>query len=92
MSTLMLVLAALALFGGAVAGAWAALRLPAGGGGRPAFLIWLGLVTAASTTFAESMEALPFSLMLAAAVGVLPFSIGFQASRALLRRLRGPRR
>jgi len=80
-------LALTALLAGLAAGTFAAGKRAAPVW-RAGFLIFLGTVTAAATTFAGSMEAAPLALVLAAASGVLPFTGGFFGTRWAVTRWR----
>jgi hypothetical protein len=87
-----LFLAGVALFAGIVAGALAGFR----GAGKvrfgAAFLVYLGLLAAAATTRAQTMEVLPLALVYGAGTGALPFAGGFFAVRWAVTRLRARRR
>ena len=80
--------AAAALGGGLIAGTWIGMRPKADIGVGQSFLIWLALASAAFTTFAKSMEALPLALLFATLIGFIPFSLGHFVLRAAVARLR----
>ncbi len=82
---------ALAVAGGLLAGAWAGFRPRSDPGPGKAFLVWLGLVVVVSTTFAKSTEALPFALIWASALGIVPFWCFYVVLRALVNRVRAKR-
>lgn len=85
MSVLLTLLAAFAGVGGVVSALgrlWLPQAAPRFGW---AFGLWLGGVTMAGTTFAQSMEALPFTLLAAALVGLPPFAAGWWAVIVLAR-------
>lgn len=81
-------LALLGAAGGVLAGLWAGWR-PAGAVRfRSAFLVYLGLVSVAASTWSGSMEIVPLTLALGALVGIVPFGLGFVLCRAALQRAR----
>ena len=83
MGTVAILLAAVALLTGAVAGVLDALKLQDIGPWK-CFLIHIGLTGVVSTTFAESMEILPLALLFAAATGVVPFILAYFSLRAFV--------
>ena len=88
MDAVALTLTLLALAGGAVAGAVAALRRRGPALRlRVAFVVYLGGLAVLSTTWAQSMEVLPLALVFGAAVGILPFAAMFLLVRQLVRQL-----
>ncbi len=88
MFVLALTFAAAALGGGLIAGTWVGMRPQAVIGVAQSFLIWLGLVGVVFTTFAKSMEALPFALIFATVIGIVPFTLGYFSLKALLAKIR----
>jgi hypothetical protein len=76
-------LALLALVGGALGGALAAWQGPKASGFGVAFMVYLGLVSLAGSTWVQSMEMVPLALVYAAAAGVIPFGAGFFGLRYL---------
>lgn len=76
-------LALLALAGGAIGGALAAWQAPKGLGFGVAFMVYLGLVSLAGSTWVQSMEMVPLALAYAAAAGIIPFAAGFFGLRYL---------
>lgn len=87
MIALALALAAVALFCGAVAGVLEATKLQDVGPWN-SFLIYLGLLGVASTTWAESMDALPLTLVLGALTGFLPFMLAYRGLRHVMAKRR----
>jgi hypothetical protein len=81
---LLVTLASLGLLGGAIAGAWAGWRTRPPLRFGPAFLVYLGVLSAVATTWAQSMEALPLTLVYGAAMGVLPFAAAFHLLRRIV--------
>lgn len=74
--------------GGAIAGV-----LAAGLGPRPlrfwpSFGIYLGLLSVAASTWAETLEIVPLVLVLGAFAGILPYAAGFHLARQVVTRLR----
>jgi RsiW-degrading membrane proteinase PrsW (M82 family) len=82
-SALFLALAGLGLLGGAIAGTAAGLRPARPVRFGPAFLVYLGVLAVVSTTWAQSMDALPLALVYGAAISVLPFGAAFLLARRL---------
>jgi threonine/homoserine efflux transporter RhtA len=87
-------LAGAGLAGGAVGGVVAGLREPAGAAVRwhVAFLVHLGVVCCVASTWAATLEIVPFALLFGAASGIVPFVASFFALRFLVRMLRARRR
>jgi threonine/homoserine efflux transporter RhtA len=84
------VLAGAGLAGGAVGGVVAGLREPAGAAVRwhVAFLVYLGIVCCAASTWAGSLDIVPFALMFGAVCSIVPFAASFFALRYLVNLLR----
>jgi threonine/homoserine efflux transporter RhtA len=87
---LLFTFAALALAGGGIAGTWAGMTSTDAVPFRTAFLVWVGLAAVAATTFAQSMDALPLTLIVAALAGIAPFAGGYFVLKRLVHRLRPP--
>ncbi len=86
-------LAALALVAGAVAGVAAGFRPDKVAGFGVAFGIYLGLLAMTASTWAQSMDILPLTLVYGAVTGALPFAATFWGARkfvAQYRSRRGP--
>ncbi|MBX9610723.1 MAG: hypothetical protein K2X51_03770 [Burkholderiales bacterium] len=81
-------LAALALVAGAVAGVAAGFRPDRVPGFGVAFGIYLGLLAMAASTWAQSMDILPLTLVYGAVTGALPFAATFWGLRRLVVRYR----
>lgn len=83
-------LALLGLAGGLVAGGLAAFKLTEVRFGN-SFLVYLGVLCAAASTWVGSLDAVPLTLVLGAAAGVLPFATAFFGLRWCLVQLRARR-
>ena len=83
MAGIALALVLVALCGGAAAGALEALKVHALGPWK-SFLIYIGVLGVAATTWAESMDILPLALIFAAATGLLPFVLAYLGLRKLM--------
>jgi hypothetical protein len=86
------VLAIIGLAGGAVCGALAAWYRPGTIRFANAFLIYLGVLCAVASTWAESLEIVPLTLVFGSVAGILPFAAGFLALRRAVGHLRAHRR
>lgn len=84
-------LAALALVAGAVAGVVAGFRPDRVPGFGTPFGIYLGLLAMAASTWAQSMDILPLTLVYGAITGVLPFAATFWGLRKFVGRVRSRR-
>lgn len=84
-------LAALALVAGAVAGVAAGFRPDKLPGFGVAFGIYLGLLAMAASTWAQSMDILPLTLVYGAITGALPFAATFWGLRKFVGRVRSRR-
>jgi hypothetical protein len=91
MATLAFTLIGLALLGGVVAGGVAGWPSVRSLGLGPAFLVYLGLLAIVSTTFAQSMEILPVTLLYGVVTGIVPFALAFYGMRWLVRSKLAPR-
>ncbi len=76
-----MIVAAAALAGGLVGGIAAGLKAPGAVRFAMAFLVWLGLLVVCASTYAQSMDIVPLTLLLGGAVGLLPFAAGFFMGR-----------
>lgn len=82
MLTIALLFAIVALLVGAVAGLLDALKFHRLGVWK-SFLICVGLLGVATTTYAETMDILPLALLYAAVAGIGPFWIAYCFLRAI---------
>jgi len=81
-------LAALALVAGAVAGVAAGFRPDRVPGFGTPFGIYLGLLAMAASTWAQSMDILPLTLVYGAITGALPFAATFWGARKFVAQYR----
>jgi len=84
-------LAALALVAGAVAGVAAGFRPDKVAGFGTPFGIYLGLLAMTASTWAQSMDILPLTLVYGAVTGVLPFAATFWGARKFVAQYRSSR-
>jgi uncharacterized membrane protein YfcA len=84
MVALLLTLAAFGLLGGALGGAVAGFKSDEPLHIGTAFLVYLGILAVVGTTWSQSMEALPLTLVYGAAMGALPFGAAFLLVRTLV--------
>ena len=78
----------LGLLGGFVAGVVAALRAPQGLHFGTSFMIYLGVLCGVVSTWLGSLDAVPLTLVLGAAMGVLPYAGAFFGLRWCVNRWR----
>lgn len=93
MLSIALALAAVALLAGAAAATLDALRRGSPWGLGRAFAVYVGLMGATATTWAESMDILPLALVYSAVTGIVPFAVAHGLVRrafAASRRARPP--
>ena len=77
-------LAAVALFGGALCGAWAGCREQKAISFWLAFAVYLGLLSVVASTWSGSLEIVPLVLLFGAFAGIVPFAASFLLVRYLV--------
>jgi hypothetical protein len=85
---LLLPLAVVACIAGVMAGTVAGLQTNSRIRFGAAFLVYLGLLATAATTWVQSMDALPLALVYGAGTGILPFAAGFFCARKVVTTIR----